>query len=192
MRSFQEDKEESHSRKAKHQAVNVLHWDQKGRRYRLKSGSGTYLVNGETKDHIVAEASAHFKLEVQTLVFQDGTEVPDDFDLLTYTRLTKLILSSTNSPHLLTLPEIWDILEPANISGNLPKKMAAVGSKRKRSILNYKDLNEISSVALYDTTRKGKEKFFEVDRLIEKRKVGHVSTTCHNKMIYLIFCYFLG
>ena len=118
--------------------------------------------------------------------------MPDDFDLLTYTRLTKLILSSTNSPHLLTLPEIWDILEPANISGNLPKKMAAVGSKRKRSILNYKDLNEISSVALYDTTRKGKEKFFEVDRLIEKRKVGHVSTTCHNKMIYLIFCYFLG
>ena len=118
--------------------------------------------------------------------------MPDDFDLLTYTRLTKLILSSTNSPHLLTLPEIWDILELANISGNLPKKMAAVGSKRKRLILNYKDLNEISSVALYDTTRKGKEKFFEVDRLIEKRKVGQVSTTCQNKMIYLIFCYFLG
>ena len=116
--------------------------------------------------------------------------MPDDFDLLTYTRLTKLILSSTNSPHLLTLPEIWDILEPANISGNLPKKMAAVGSKRKRSILNYKDLNEISSVALYDTTRKGKEKFFQVDRLIEKRKVGHVSTTCHNKMIYLILLFF--
>lgn len=118
--------------------------------------------------------------------------MPDDFDLPTYTRLTKLILSSTNSPHFLTLPEIWDILEPANISGNLPKKMAAVGSKRKHLILNYKDLNEISSVVLYDTARKGKEKFFEVDRLIEKRKVGHVSTTCQNEMIYLIFCYFLG
>ena len=107
-------------------------------------------------------------------------------------RLTKLILSSTNSPHFLTLPEIWDISEPANISSNLPKKMAAVGSKRKRSIPNYKDLNEISSVVLYDTARKGKGKFFEVDRLIEKRKVGHVSTTCQNEMIYLIFCYFLG
>ena len=70
--------------------------------------------------------------------------------------------------------------------------MAAVGSKRKHLILNYKDLNEISSVVLYDTARKGKEKFFQVDRLIEKRKVGHVSTTCQNEMIYLIFCYFLG
>ena len=125
-------------------------------------------------------------------MFQDGTEVPDDFNLPTYTRLTKLILSSTNSPHFSTLPEIWDILDPANISGNLPKKTAAVGLKRKRSILNYKDLNEISSVVLYDTARKGKGKFFEVDRLIEKRKVGYVSTTCQNEMIYLIFCYFLG
>ena len=69
--------------------------------------------------------------------------------------------------------------------------MVAVGSKRKRLILNYKDLNEISSVVLYDTARKGKGKFFEMDTLIEKRKVGHVST-CQNKMIYLIFCYFLG
>ena len=125
-------------------------------------------------------------------MFQDGTEVPDDFNLPTYTQLTKLILSLTNSPHFSTLPEIWDILEPANISGNLPKKTAAVGSKRKRLILNYKDLNEISSFVLYDTARKGKEKFFEVDRLIEKRKVGYVSTTCQNEMIYLIFCYFLG
>ena len=125
-------------------------------------------------------------------MFQDGTEVPDDFNPPTYTQLTKLILSLTNSPHFSTLPEIWDILEPANISGNLPKKTAAVGSKRKRLILNYKDLNEISSVVLYDTARKGKGKFFEVDRLIEKRKVGHVSTTCQNEMIYLIFCYFLG
>ena len=125
-------------------------------------------------------------------MFQDGTEVPDDFNLPTYTRLTKLILSLTNSPHFSTLPEIWDILEPANISANLPKKTAAVGSTRKRLILNYKDLNEISSVVLYDTARKGKGKFFEVDRLIEKRKVGYVSTTCQNEMIYLIFCYFLG
>lgn len=125
-------------------------------------------------------------------MFQDGTEVPDDFNLPTYTQLTKLILSLTNSPHFSTLPEIWDILEPANISGNLPKKTAAVGSKRKHLILNYKDLNEISSVVLYDTARKGKGKFFEVDRLIEKRKVGYVSTTCQNEMIYLIFCYFLG
>ena len=69
--------------------------------------------------------------------------------------------------------------------------MAPVGSKRKRSIVNYKHLNAISSVVLYDTARKSKGKFFEVDRLIEKKKVGHVSTTCQNEMfsrfIFVIF-----
>ena len=29
--------------------VSVLHWDAKGRRYRLKSGSRTFMVSGETK-----------------------------------------------------------------------------------------------------------------------------------------------
>ena len=43
------------------------------------------MVNGETKDNIVAEASAHFKLQGQILVFQDGTEVPDNFSLPSYT-----------------------------------------------------------------------------------------------------------
>ena len=66
--------------------VSVLHWDAKGRRYRLKSGSGTFMVSGETKDVIVAEASAHFNLQKQILVFQDGTEAPEDFNLPTYTR----------------------------------------------------------------------------------------------------------
>ncbi|KAJ7386844.1 La ribonucleoprotein [Desmophyllum pertusum] len=51
--------------------------------------------------------------------------------------------------------------------------MAAVGSKRKHSLVDYKNLNALSSVVLYDTARKVKGKFFEVDRLIEKRKVGH-------------------
>lgn len=66
--------------------VSVLHWDAKGRRYRLKSGSGTFMVSGETKDVIVAEASAHFNLQKQILLFQDGTEAPQDFNLPTYTR----------------------------------------------------------------------------------------------------------
>ena len=42
-----------------------------------------------------------------------------------------LIFSSTNSLHFLTLPEIWDILEPANISGNLPKKNGGRRLKEK-------------------------------------------------------------
>ena len=44
------------------------------------------MVSGETKDVIVAEASAHFNQKKQILVFQDGTEVPEDFVLPTYTR----------------------------------------------------------------------------------------------------------
>ena len=62
--------------------------------------------------------------------------MPDDFDLPTYTRLTKLILSSTNSQHFSTLPEIWDILEPANISGNLPKKNG--GRRLKEKVFDSK------------------------------------------------------
>ena len=42
------------------------------------------MVNGETKDNIVAEASAHFKLQGQILLFQDGTEVPDNFNIPSY------------------------------------------------------------------------------------------------------------
>ena len=44
------------------------------------------MVSGETKDVIVPKASAHFNLQKQILVFQDGTEVAEDFDLPTYTR----------------------------------------------------------------------------------------------------------
>ena len=74
-------------------------------------------------------------------------------------------------------PEIWDIESPRISAVILQKKMAAVGSKGKRSIVNYKDLNAISFVVFYDAARKSKGNFFEVDRLIEKRKVGHVSRT---------------
>ena len=73
------------------------------------------------------------------------------------------------------LPEIWDIESPRISAVILQKKMAAVGSKGKRSIVNYKDLNAISFVVLYDAARKSMGNFFEVDRLIEKRQVGHVS-----------------
>ena len=39
------------------------------------------MVTGETKKNIIDEASAHFKLEDQILVFQDGREVPEDFNI---------------------------------------------------------------------------------------------------------------
>ncbi|CAH3175451.1 unnamed protein product, partial [Porites evermanni] len=40
------------------------------------SEKGDFMVSGERKDVIVAEASAHFNLRKQIIVFQDGTEVP--------------------------------------------------------------------------------------------------------------------
>ena len=52
------------------------------------------MVNRETKDNIVTEASAHFKLEDQILVFQDGREVPDNFNIPSYTLKKKIRLPS--------------------------------------------------------------------------------------------------
>ena len=48
------------------------------------------MVSEETKANIVAEASAHFKLQDQILVFQDGTEVPDNFNIPSYTQQKKI------------------------------------------------------------------------------------------------------
>ena len=48
------------------------------------------MVTGQTKKNIVAEASAHFKLHDQVLVFQDGREVPDNFNIPSYTMENKI------------------------------------------------------------------------------------------------------
>ena len=49
-----------------------------------------FSFTGETKKNIISEASALFKWEDQILVFQDGREVPDNFNIPSYT-LTKKI-----------------------------------------------------------------------------------------------------
>ena len=48
------------------------------------------MVTGDTKENMIAEASAHFKLRDQILVFQDGKEVPENFNISSYTQ-TKMI-----------------------------------------------------------------------------------------------------
>ena len=48
------------------------------------------MVSEETKANIIVEASAHFKLQDQILVFQDGTEVPDNFNIPSYTQQKKI------------------------------------------------------------------------------------------------------
>ena len=44
------------------------------------------MVTGDTKENIIAEASAHFKSRDQILVFQDGKEVPENFNISSYTQ----------------------------------------------------------------------------------------------------------
>ena len=83
-------------------------------------------------------------------------------------------------------------LEPAHISGNLTEKMAAVGSKRKRSIVNCKDLNAISCVVLYDTARKSKGNFLKWMGSLRRGKlamwVQHVRMKCFlNLFDFVIF-----
>ena len=53
----------------------------------------------------------------------------------------------------------------------------ATGTKRKCGVINYNDLNNFSSVALYDTTPTNKRKFYEVERIItrRRRKSGQIS-----------------
>ena len=51
--------------------------------------------------------------------------------------------------------------------------MASVQRVGKK--VNYANLNDLSSVVLYDTGKKPKEKFFPVERIIERRRKGNVS-----------------
>lgn len=52
-----------------------LHWDRKSHKYRIKLGSRTCLVNPESKEHILPEASTLFDFDDEQLVFHDGTEI---------------------------------------------------------------------------------------------------------------------
>lgn len=65
--------------------VTTAFCPRKSCKYRLKSGSKTCLVNAQTKERILTEPSTFFDLEDQQLVFQDGTEIPDELNPVTYT-----------------------------------------------------------------------------------------------------------
>ncbi len=55
--------------------------------------------------------------------------------------------------------------------------MAAASGVRKRNLVDYRQLHSLSSVVLYDNAPKIKKrgKFFEVDRILAKRKIRFVS-----------------
>ena len=51
-----------------------------------------------------------------------------------------------------------------------------MASRRKSvPVLNYNELNNLSSEIIFKTGRKPKGKFFSVERIISRRKVAHVS-----------------
>ena len=69
-------------------------------------------------------------------------------------------------------------LSPHAICGLTPKiKMAENTSRRRsRNALDYSELNALSSVVLYDTSKRKKTgKKYLVERIIERRKLHSVS-----------------
>lgn len=56
--------------------------------------------------------------------------------------------------------------------------------KRKYLAVDYRILYYLSFVVLYDISKRFRNKFFNVDRIIEKRKVGYVSIVYYNKVFF--------
>ena len=55
---------------------------------------------------------------------------------------------------------------------------SSVGAKRKH-VVDYQQLNSLSSVVLYDTVpNRNKGRLWEVERVISRRTVRHVSLSC--------------
>ena len=66
--------------------------------------------------------------------------------------------------------------------------------KRSRQIVDYKQLNALSSVVLYDTGKRngtGKRKknsgFYEVERVVTRRRIGHVSCVLNSLLMFYKF-----
>ena len=49
------------------------------------------------------------------------------------------------------------------------------GMPRGRANVDYRNLHLLSSAVLYNTARKPSGKLLKVDRIVDKRRVGHVS-----------------
>ena len=57
-------------------------------------------------------------------------------------------------------------------------------TKRARDTADYTQLNAISSVVLYDSAPRKKSKYYEVERIITRRRVPYVSL--HSMIVILI------
>ena len=65
-----------------------------------------------------------------------------------------------------------------------------ISSKRAGKIVDYKQLNALSSVVLYDTGKKKKNaSFYEVERVITRRRVCHVSCVFNSYYSLVIYFY---
>lgn len=70
----------------------------------------------------------------------------------------------------------------AIISSNSENKMAAAVKRRQPSV-DYRNLRLLSLAVLYNTAKKPRTKFFEVDRIIEKRKL-HVGIVYNHNVTF--------
>ena len=66
--------------------------------------------------------------------------------------------------------------------------MATNTSKRSRNVVDYKQLNALSSVVLYDTSIVKRKRtcgsFYQVERIITRRRICHVSCVFNSLLIF--------
>ena len=66
--------------------------------------------------------------------------------------------------------------------------MATNTSKRSRNVVDYKQLNALSSVVLYDTSTVKRKRtcgsFYQVERIITRRRICHVSCVFNSLLIF--------
>ena len=91
--------------------------------------------------------------------------------------LSPRYLRSGHSNNVLRIPEYLQI--SISVLFKRAMKMATVKNtevqKRSRTV-DYRQLNSFSSAVLYDTARRSKKsKLFEVERVITRRRIRHVS-----------------
>ena len=95
--------------------------------------------------------------------------------------------------YVVSWPEICDI-EPIFCQRLTALKLKMVAKRLSTRMTDYVQLDNFSSVVLYDNLapRKKKGKIFEVERIITRKKINHVSITGETSPIYnlklLTFC----
>ena len=74
--------------------VTLLHLDKRRNTIRQKNGAGIKQVHCLSKEEIIQEASAYFGVKDHVLAYKDGSEVPDNFNLILHMKDNNIIYRS--------------------------------------------------------------------------------------------------